>query len=210
MNLFIAGGTGKTGQQLIKQALERGHTVTVLARKPKKLKIADPNLSVIKGNILVPETFEQALKGQDTVLSALGHKRYIIKTTILSMGTRNLIGAMKKHGVRRLICITSLGINDSRFKLGLYYTLFTIPVILLFYFIDKSRQEKIIRASGLDWTIIRPGQLTNGRRRLNYKHGPDVGDYLFTRMISRASVAHFMLNQLDDNTYIGKTPGIIN
>lgn len=82
-------------------------------------------------------------------------------------------------------------------------------IILLFYFLDKSRQEKLIMTSYLDWTIVRPGQLTNGKKRTNYKHGHSVGNYILTKMISRASVAHFMLDQLDDDIYLRKAPGII-
>jgi len=210
MKLLIIGGTGKTGRELIQQGLEQGHDITALVRKPERLKYDHPKLRVIKGNVLIPDTLETAVRSQDAVLSALGHKRFIIKTSILSEGTRNIIHAMDKYGVSRLICITSLGINDSRFKLGLYYTLFTIPVILLFYFLDKSKQEKLIMKSKLDWTIVRPGQLTNGKKRLKYKHGPNLGSYILTKMISRADVAHFMLSQLDDKTYLHKPPGITN
>jgi len=210
MKLLIIGGTGKTGRELILQGLQQGHDITALVRKPERLKYDHPKLRVIKGNVLIPDTLETAVRSQDAVLSALGHKRFIIKTSILSEGTRNIIHAMDKYGVSRLICITSLGINDSRFKLGLYYTLFTIPVILLFYFLDKSKQEKLIMNSKLDWTIVRPGQLTNGKKRLKYKHGPNLGSYILTKMISRADVAHFMLSQLDDKTYLHKPPGITN
>jgi putative NADH-flavin reductase len=210
MKLFIIGGTGKTGRELIKQGLDQGHSITALVRNPNKVKLNDINLKVIKGNVLALDSFEKAIKEQDAVLSALGHKRFIIPTSILSKGIINIINAMKKHHVKRLICITSLGVNDSRFKLGLYYTLFTIPVILFFYFLDKSKQEKLIMNSDLDWTIVRPGQLTNGKKRTNYKHGLSVGHYVLTKMISRASVAHFMLNQLHVKTYIKKTPGITN
>jgi putative NADH-flavin reductase len=210
MRLYIIGGTGKTGRELIKQSLEQGHLVTALVRNPNRLKINHPNLSKVKGNVLDLKSFDHSIGNHDAVLSALGHKRYIIKTSILSEGTKNIIAAMEKQNVKRLICITSLGINDSRFKLGLYYTLFTIPFILLFYFIDKSKQEKIIFNSGLDWTIIRPAQLTNGKKRTNYKHGSNVGNYILTKMISRASVAHFMLSQLTNISYIRKTPGITN
>jgi putative NADH-flavin reductase len=210
MRLFIIGATGKTGQELIKQALEQGHSITALVRNPKRLKIVHPNLSVIKGNVLDLNSFDQSINGHDAVLSALGHKRYIIKTTILSEGTKNIISAMQKQNVKRFICITSLGINDSRFKLGLYYTLFTIPFILFFYFLDKSKQEKIISKSGLDWTIVRPGLLTNGKKSLKYIHGPNAGSYIISKVISRASVADFMIKQLKDSTYIHKTPGITN
>jgi hypothetical protein len=117
---------------------------------------------------------------------------------------------MNKNAVKRFICITSLGINDSRFKLGLYYTLFTIPVILFFYFLDKSKQEKLIMKSDLDWIIVRPGQLTNGKLRTNYRHGMKVGHYLLTKMISRASVAHFMLKNLESKMYLRQAVGITN
>lgn len=210
MRLFIIGGTGKTGRELIKQSLEHGHSVTALVRNPGRFKIEHPNLTAIKGNVLNLKSFDSSIGNHDAVLSALGHKRFIIKTSILSAGTKNIIAAMEKQNVKRLICITSLGINDSRFKLGLYYTLFTIPFILFFYFMDKSKQEKIIFKSGLDWTIIRPAQLTNGKKRTDYKHGSNTGSYIVTKTISRASVAHFMLSQLTDISYIRKMPGITN
>jgi putative NADH-flavin reductase len=210
MRLYIIGGTGKTGRELIKQALEQGHSVTALVRNQGRLKIAHPNLTSVKGNVLDLKSLDESIGNHDAVLSALGHKRFVIKTSILSEGTKNIITAMEKHNVKRFICITSLGINDSRFRLGLYYTLFTIPFILLFYFLDKSKQEKIIFKSNLDWTIIRPGQLTNGKKRTDYNHGSGTGNYFLTKMISRASVAHFMLSQLTDQSYVKKTAGITN
>ena len=157
MKLLIIGATGGTGRELVKQVLAGGHVVTALVRNPGKLKITHPGLYIVKGNVLDQSIVEEALAGQDAVLSALGHKRFFIYTSILSEGTKNIITAMEKHQVKRFICITSLGINDSRFKLGLYYTLFVIPVILFFYFRDKAKQEKMIRNSNLNWTIIRPG-----------------------------------------------------
>ncbi len=208
MRLLIIGGTGRTGRELIKQALEEGQQVTALIRHPEKLKIVHPNLKMIKGNVLDFDKVQEVVEGQEAVLSALGHKRFFIKTTILSEGTRNIIAAMEKHAVKRFICITSLGIGDSRFKLGLYYTLFVIPVIVFFYFRDKAKQEKIIKSSKLNWTIVRPGQLTNGKKRGTYKQGVQVGNYLLTKMISRADVAHFMLSQLSNDRYLHKTPGV--
>lgn len=208
MKLLIIGGTGRTGQELIKQALEQGHELTALVRDPRKLNIEHQNLQLLKGNVLDPKTVETAVTGQDAVLSALGHKRFFIKTSILSAGTRNIISAMENQQVMRFICVTSLGINDSRFKLGLYYTLFVIPVIIFFYFRDKSKQEKLIINSKLNWTIVRPGQLTNGKKRGRCKHGLHVGNYIITKTISRADVAAFMLSQLTDNSYLHKMPGV--
>jgi putative NADH-flavin reductase len=208
MRLLIIGATGKTGRKLVQFGLEQGHTLTVLVRNPRKILMEHANLYIEKGNVLVPEDLGKTLKGQDAVLCALGHKRFFIKTNILSKGTENIIEAMKINQVRRLVCITALGINDSKFKLGLYYTLFTIPLILYFYFKDKAKQERLIMESGLEWTIVRPGQLTNGKGRGTYRHGPNLGNYVLTKVISRADVADFMLRQLKEKTYLRKTTGI--
>lgn len=210
MKLLIIGGTGATGRELVKQALEDGHLVTALARNPGKLHFTHPKLYIVKGNVLDFESVQKAVAGQDAVLSALGHKRFIIYTNILSEGTKNIVKAMEMQGVKRFICITTLGINDSRFKMGLYYTLFVIPFITFFYFMDKRKQEKIISNSSLNWTIVRPAQLINGKLTRKYKHGENLGNYIITKLISRANVAHFMLSQLNDSAYFHKTPGITN
>jgi putative NADH-flavin reductase len=208
MNLLIVGATGGTGRALLDQALGQGHTVTAFVRNPAKLRVTHERLRVVTGNVLDYDSIDTAVQGEDAVLSALGHKRWFIKTTILSEGTKNSISAMEKHGVRRFICETSLGVGDSRGRLGLYYTLFVIPVITFFYFKDKRRQEQLIRESSLDWVIVRPGQLTNGRKRAKYRHGEKIGSYVLTVRISRADVADFMLKQLTDNSYLRRTPGV--
>ena len=201
MNILIFGATGGTGRELVKQALAQGHHVTAFARNPSKVTTQHENLSVVQGNVLDYSSVERAVKGKDAVLSALGHKKWFIKTTILSDGTKNIITAMEKQRVRRFICETSLGVGDSRGRLGLYYTFFVIPFIVYFYFKDKGLQEKYIAQSSLDWVIVRPGMLTNGPRRGVYRHGFDIGSRIFSVRISRADVAEFMLKQLTDDTY---------
>ncbi len=210
MKLLIIGATGGTGRELVKQALELGHKITILVRNSEKVLTSHPSLQVINGNVLNLKEVEQAVSGQDAVISSLGHKRFFIKTNILSEGTKNIIASMEKQNVKRFICITTLGINDSRFRLGLYYTLFTIPIILFFYFRDKSKQEKLIMNSKLDWTIVRPGQLTNSKLTGEYQVGNNVGNYFMTKTISRANVAHFILSQLCDKTFFHKKVGIVN
>ncbi len=202
MRVLILGATGGTGRELVKQALERGHVVTAFARNPRKVTTRHERLSVIQGNVLDPISVDQAVKGQDAVISALGHKRWIIPSSILSEGTRIIVEAMERLGVKRLICETSLGVGDSWGRLGLYYTLFVIPVIVFFYFRDKKKQEEIIRESGLDWVIVRPGRLTNGWKRGEYRHGLKIGSYIWTVSISRADVADFMLRQLENGGYV--------
>jgi putative NADH-flavin reductase len=206
--VLIVGATGGTGRELVAQALERGLAVTALVRNPSRLRIDHPRLTVVRGNVLDAASVEEAMRGQDAVLSALGHKRYFYPTRILSSGTRNIIRAMETHGVRRLVCETSLGIGDSAGRLGLKYTLFVIPAILPFYFWDKTRQERVIAESGLEWVIVRPGALTDGDRRGRFREGRGVGSFLWSVRISRADVATFMLNQLVSETYLGAAPGV--
>ena len=206
--VLIVGATGGTGRQLVEQALERGHVVTALARDPSALRVEHPRLTVVRSNVLDYPSLEAAVRGQDAVLSALGHKQFFRPTRTLSEGTRNVLRAMETHHVRRFVCETTLGIGDSAGRMGLYYTFFVIPVILPFYFWDKTRQERLIAASGVDWVVVRPGALTNGAKRGRYRHGRTVGSFLWTVRISRADVADFMLNQMSDNTYLRAASGV--
>lgn len=208
MRILIIGATGGTGRELVRQALERGHHVTALARDPARITDAHERLTVVKGDAMDPASLAPAIRGQDAVVCALGHKRWLGPSKILSAGTRNITDAMKSAGVKRLVVETALGVGDSTGRLGLYYTLFTIPFILPFYWYDKGRQERVVRDSGLDWVIVRPGQLTNGKKRGRYKHGARVGNYLWSVSISRADTADFMLNQLGESPYLRTAVGV--
>lgn len=208
VNLLIIGATGGTGKELAKQALAQGHHVTAFVRNPAKFSLSHDSLDIAQGDVLDYASVESAVRGKDAVLSALGHKRWIIPSRILSEGTNNILRAMEQHKVKRFVCETSLGVADSWWKLGLYYTLFVIPIIVFFYFRDKARQERLIRQSNLDWIIVRPGKLTNGKKRGIYRHGFDVGNALWTVSISRADVAEFMLKQLTEDMYLRQAPGV--
>jgi putative NADH-flavin reductase len=130
------------------------------------------------------------------------------RSTLLSEGTRNIVRAMEQHGVKRFICESSLGVGDSRWRLGLIHNVIAIPLFLRNVFADKEAQERIIRESNLDWVIVRPTALTNGRRRGVYRTGSEIGHWLFPTMISRADVADFMLKQVTDDAYLHQTPGL--
>src|SRR5438552_760867 len=103
LRILIIGATGGTGRQLVQQALELGHEVTAFVRKPAKLRIQHPNLRVIKGNVRDYASVGAAMRGQNAVVSALGHKRLFYPTKILSEGTRNILRAMKACDVPRFI-----------------------------------------------------------------------------------------------------------
>ena len=158
---FDRGATGGTGRQLIAQALERGFTVTALVRNPSRLPVDHPCLTVVRGDVLDAPSVQSAMGGQEAVLSALGHKRYFYPTRILSEGTSNILRAMEIHRVRRLVCETSLGIGDSAGRLGLYYTLFVIPLILPFYFWTRRARRGSLRKA--TWTGLSSGR---GRSRM--------------------------------------------
>lgn len=206
--ILVIGATGGTGKELVRQLLERGFEVTAFVRNPAKLKVEHSELTMIQGNVLDYDSVESAVRGHDAVVSALGHKRFFYPTRILSKGTQNLLRAMKKFGVSRLVCETSLGIGSSAGRLGLYYTFFTIPIILPFYFWDKALQEKLIAESGTAWTIVRPGVLTNNPKDGEYRHGTEIGSYIWTLRISRADVAEFMINQITDSAYLNTAVSI--
>ncbi len=206
--VLIVGATGGTGRHLLEQALARDYEVTALVRRPGALALAHPRLRVVPGDVMDPVAVEEAVRGQDAVLCALGHRRFYPPSRVLSDGTRHLLSAMEGHGVRRFICTTSLGLGDSAGRLGLAYTLVVVPFVLPFYFWDKTRQERLIEASRTAWVIVRPGGLTNAPGRGACRAGRDVGSFFETIRIPRADVAGFMLDQLTDDAWLGTAVGI--
>ncbi|MCA1657963.1 MAG: NAD(P)H-binding protein [Verrucomicrobiaceae bacterium] len=119
MRVLVLGATGGTGRELVQQALAQRHQVTAFVRDPARLQIEHANLRVAKGDVLDYATVESAMRGQDAVLSALGHRRFFYPNRIQSEGMRNVLRAMKTCDVPRLICETALGIGNSVGRLGL-------------------------------------------------------------------------------------------
>jgi nucleoside-diphosphate-sugar epimerase len=101
---------------------------------PRRLPGPSASFHIVRGDVLDPASLDKAVRGQDAVLCALGHKRWLGPSRILSTGTAHLVQAMRAHGVRRLVCESSLGVGNSFGRMGLYYTLFVVPIILPFYF----------------------------------------------------------------------------
>jgi putative NADH-flavin reductase len=199
MRILIFGATGGTGRELVAQALQGGHDVTAFVRSPGKLSIVDSRLSVVQGDIQRAEAIRAAIPGHDAVLSALG-TRSLGQTTLLSNASREIVASMQEHGVRRLIWESSLGVGETRGQLGPLYSWLLVPLLLRHVFADKERQEAIIKASPLEWTIVQPAALTNGPRTGTYRVGA-CERRLFPR-ISRADVAHFMLKELENPRHV--------
>ena len=207
MKVLIFGSTGGTGRELVKQALEQGHTVTAQVRNPDKIEdIKHERLKVVQGDVLDPNTVKRATAGQDAVFSAIGAGAE--RTTLREDGTRNIVDAMQKTGVNRLICLSSLGVGDSRSNLSFFTKYFIVSVFLRYAFADHERQEAVVKQSSLNWTIVRPPHLNDGPQTGIYRHGFPTTERRIKGKISRADVADFMLKQLTDDTYLHKTPGV--
>jgi putative NADH-flavin reductase len=201
MRILIFGATGGTGRELVTQALEQGHEITAFVRSPAKLTLQDARLRLLQGDIRRPDAIRAATPGHDAVLSALG-TRSLRRTTLLSDAAREIVRAMEEHGVRRILWESALGVGETREQLGPLYNWLLIPLLLHHVFADKERQEAILRASALDWTIVRPAALTNGPRTGAYRVGVHAcAGRLFPR-ISRGDVAYFMLEELVQRAHV--------
>ncbi|PJJ60230.1 NAD(P)-dependent oxidoreductase [Hymenobacter chitinivorans] len=201
MNLLIFGATGGTGRQLVAQALDAGHHVTAFARTPAKLAITHPRLRTVQGDVLDYEAVLAAMPGHEAVLSALGAPA-TQKGAVRSVGTRHILQAMEASQVSRFICLTTLGMGDSRAALPFSYKYFIVPLFLRQAFADSEVQESYIQRSPLAWTIARPATLTDGVRTGTYRHGFPASASGLKIKISRADVADFMLGQLQEPTYL--------
>ena len=200
--IIVFGASGKTGQLVVEQALEAGYLITVIIRNPDAFKLYHKNLEIIKGDVLEPTTFENAVIGKDAVISCLGSTGKV-PTTVYSQGVRNINSAMCKAGIKRIICISAGAIIVPAD--GSFITKFVVKNILqrLFKYIyaDMLLMEKILIKSDLDWTIIRSPRLTNNKRIGKYriainKHLKNLSS------ISRADLADYIITHLNDkNTF---------
>ena len=183
-----------------------------MARSVAGISIEDANLDKVAGNALDPDTIRSALQDIGAVIQTLGvdfSPRLIFEgTRLFSDSTRILVDAMKAAGVKRLITVTGLGAGDSRGHGGLLYDAVVFPLLLKRVYDDKDVQEWIVRSSGLDWTIVRPGVLTSGRRTGRYEI-LDKPSQWRNGMISRSDVAEFLVRQIEDRTYVRRAPVLI-
>lgn len=205
MKLIIFGSTGGTGRKLVEQALERGYEVTAFVRNPKKLSQKHGRLTIVQGDVLDPESVEKAIKGHDAVICALGQPPKD-KTNLRTNGTKNIVHAMEKASVKRLICQSTAGAGDSRNTLPFMMRYLIVPLFLRRVWADHEMQEEIVKESHLDWTVARPAALTDDDFTGVYQEDYSADNRTVTSKISRADTADFMLKQLADDSYLHKTP----
>ena len=211
--VLIIGASRGIGLETVRAALRAGHRVRALARSAASMPIQDANLDTVSGDALDRDTIRDALQDVDVVIQTLGvnfaPKLIFEGTTLFSDSTRILVDAMKVAGVKRLIAVTGLGAGDSRGHGGFIYDAVVFPLLLKRVYDDKDVQEWIIRSSGLDWTIVRPGLLKNRPATGRYRVLTASKDWQFGA-ISRSDVANFLVEQINDRTLVGTTPLLIS
>ena len=206
MILAVFGATGPTGLQLVQQALEAGHFVRALVRNPSRMTITHHNLRLVMGDVLEVESCRKTLLGCEGALSCLGQRNLFKNLQVVSRGTRNVMSVMNQMGLRRLVVESAYGASESYALAGAAMKL-VIGTILAAPYADKNIIEPEIKASGLDWTIVRPVVLTNSPRTGKYRVGDDLRLGAGAR-ISRADVAEFILREFGERKWVGKAPSI--
>lgn len=207
MKIAIFGSTGKTGIELVKQALEHGHEVTVMVRDPKRLPTFAKEIRVFTGDFTNLDVVKSTIEGQDVVICTLGSRELYKNIGLITFGTRVIIEAMQEVGVKRLVVMSSMGIGESWHNLPL----FTKALFKLFMPAareDHEAQELAVKSSGLDWTIIRPSGLTNDPNVTSYEYGEQFKPK--TSRISRANVANLILKVIESNSHMREAITISN
>jgi nucleoside-diphosphate-sugar epimerase len=215
LNILIFGATGGTGLQLVEQALQRGHHVTAFVRDPARLALSNPALRVVTGNVMSAPDVDAVIPGQDAVLCALGtmpeakadRVRRQPGVRVCSEGTRNIVHAMSRHKVRRIVVESSASVGESRHT-GKFAASLVLWLFLRKVMEDKERQEVAVMQSALDFTIVRPPKLTFGPRKAKLHAGEDLR-WGLRDTASRADVAACMLDAIADASTVRRAMTVL-
>ena len=207
MKVIVFGATGRVGHLAVEELLNAGHEVTAFARKPDALALDNPALTRVAGDAMDAADVHAAIAGHDAVVVALG-AGMSRKSTIRSQGTMNVINAMQAHGVRRLVCQSTLGAQDSWGNLNFWWKRVMFGALLAPVFRDHELQERLVQASGLDWTIVRPGAFTDTATRRPVIEDVPVTARGLDLKVARSDIARFLTRQVTDRAYLGRAVGL--
>lgn len=210
MRTVVFGATGPTGRQLTEQALAAGHEVTAVTRRPGSIP-PRAGLTVVTADVADPDSVDRAVAGSDAVLSSLGVPPSRKPITVYSRGNANIVAAMHRHGVKRLVTISSSVMDATWRPTGEAFfnnvldPLFNRKVARTAHE-DMRRMETLVRDSDLDWTLARPSGLFDHPSVTRYRVEEDVADGLFT---ARADLAASMVAQLTDDRFVRRAMAVI-
>ncbi len=194
MTTVLIGSTGPLGRAVCAAAAGAGLDLVPMARRPEALAGVPGADRARAGDVRDPDSLRTALEGATTVISALGSALTRKPVDLLSVGTRNVLDAMAAVGATRLLCVTGVGAGDSRGHGGFVYDKLALPLLLRTVYADKDRQEALLRASDVDWVIVRPGWLTNDPAVGQYQVLTDLTGRRLGK-ISRAEVADYLVTE---------------
>ena len=192
MNLTVLGAAGATGVPLVEQAIAAGHQVTALARSAETLTLTNPNLHVVQGDATDRAVVSQAMKGADAVISVLG-----ARGPVIAEATRAVVAAAEQAGPDRILMLSSFAVARDRLK---PVSKLVTRMAMGSQIKDKTAGEEVLRASGLDWTIVYATLLTNGPKT-EPRVVPETEKVGMSQRISRADVASFLLQAATDGLY---------
>jgi putative NADH-flavin reductase len=205
MKIVVFGASRGTGFEIVKQALETGHIVTAFVRSPSTFPFQHPNLTLCQGDALDAVAVENAIAGQDAVLSALGPTRPPVPG-MMETAAKNIVAAMKKQGVRRLISTTGAGVRqpEDQPKLADYLIGALLNLLAKKVVLDSAANVNVIQNSNVDWTVVRFPRLVDGERTDIYRFGY-VGKDSSTQL-TRADAAASVLRELTEKNWLRKLP----
>ena len=209
MKIIIFGASGATGHELVKQALTYDHLITAFVRDPSKLNLKNKNLEIVQGDVKDYASVENAIKGHDAVLSALGVSKPLKNDPVVIEGVKNILLAMEKLNIMRFVYLSFLAVGQGRNDAG-FLIKHVISRIVHNEIEDHQEKEALIKASNREWTIIHPPKLTNGVKKGIYRIGENIKSTSFFPTLSRVDLADFMIKQLNDNRFLRKTVRIMN
>ena len=204
MNVLVIGGTRGLGRAVVAAAHRSGHALTAMARNAAGFAGSVTGVRMMLGDAADVADLDRAVAGQEAVVWTVGVKPTRRPIHVFSRGTQFLLAAMERHQVRRLICVTGVGTGDSRGQGGFLHDHIVQPLLLQSTYDDKDRQEAQIRASRVDWTIVRPAAMTDGPATGLYQTLTH-SDSMRARRIARADVAAFIVENLAAPDFVHQT-----
>jgi putative NADH-flavin reductase len=202
MRILVLGATGGVGKEVVQQALDQGHELTVLVRTPEKLRVSHPKLRCVQGDVLDPEAVDDAIQGTDAVISTLGVPPGQPSNGLIKRSIPIIVEAMERYRVQRLIFTSGIVVKTSRLSFLLRIIMRLMIRIQLFdQVIDKKSGEEYLHKSNVNWTLLYPSILTDGPLTRRYRFGESI-KLSGVPKVSRADVADLILKLIPDKQSI--------